>query len=78
MDVSPCNPLLDLWFVALVLSKTLNGSSIGKEDNSNFLKTLKAGRLVSGLFFWKIFFTFLFFILTSSYVSFRLLPRKIE
>ncbi len=22
MDVSPCNPLFDLWFVAMVLSKT--------------------------------------------------------
>jgi len=30
MDVSPCNPLLDLWFVVLVLSRTLNGSSEGK------------------------------------------------
>jgi hypothetical protein len=27
MDVPPCNPLLNLWFVAMVLSKTLNGSS---------------------------------------------------
>ena len=27
MDVPPCNPLFDLWFVAMVLSKTLNGSS---------------------------------------------------
>jgi len=33
MDVSPCNPLLDLWFVVLVLSKTLNGSSKGKWIN---------------------------------------------
>ena len=33
MDVSPCNSLLDLWFVALVLSKTLNGSSEGKGIN---------------------------------------------
>jgi hypothetical protein len=30
MDVPPCNPLLDLRFVAMVLSKTLNGSSEGK------------------------------------------------
>jgi hypothetical protein len=30
MDVSPCNPLLDLRFVALVLSRTLNGSSEGQ------------------------------------------------
>jgi hypothetical protein len=27
MDVSPCNSLLDLRFLALVLSRTLNGSS---------------------------------------------------
>jgi hypothetical protein len=33
MDVSSCNSLLDLWFVALVLSKTLNGSSEGKGIN---------------------------------------------
>ena len=33
MDVSPCNSLLNLWFVALVLSKTLNGSSEGKGIN---------------------------------------------
>ncbi|MGZ3615204.1 MAG: hypothetical protein ACXU9X_15065, partial [Thermodesulfobacteriota bacterium] len=33
MDVPPCNPLLDLRFVALVLSRTLNGSSEGKRIN---------------------------------------------
>lgn len=33
MDVSPCNSLLDLWFIALVLSRTLNGSSEGKGIN---------------------------------------------
>jgi len=33
MDVSPCNSLLNLWFVALVLSKTLNGSSEDKGIN---------------------------------------------
>jgi hypothetical protein len=27
MDVSPCNPLFDLWLDAQVLSKTLNCSS---------------------------------------------------
>lgn len=31
MDVSPCNPLLNLRFVALVLSRTLNGSPDVKE-----------------------------------------------
>jgi len=31
MDVSPCNSLLDLRFVASVLSRTLNGSSDGKK-----------------------------------------------
>ena len=51
MDVSPCNSLLDLRFVALVLSKTLNGSSEGKKNNPNFLKISKAGRFLSGLFF---------------------------
>jgi hypothetical protein len=30
MDVPPCNPLLDLRFVALVLSRTLNGSAESK------------------------------------------------
>ncbi len=33
MDVSPCNPLLNLRFVALVLSRTLNGSSGVKQIN---------------------------------------------
>jgi hypothetical protein len=36
MDVSPCNSLLNLRFVALVLSKTLNGSSEGKKNNQDF------------------------------------------
>jgi hypothetical protein len=45
MDVPPCNPLLDLWFVAMVLSKTLNGSSEGKRNRSEFLKDFK-GRWV--------------------------------
>jgi hypothetical protein len=31
MDVPPCNPLLDLRFVTLVLSKTLNGSSVERK-----------------------------------------------
>ena len=31
MDVSPCNSLLDLRFVASVLSRTLNGSSDSKK-----------------------------------------------
>jgi hypothetical protein len=35
MDVSPCNSLLDLRFFALVLSRTLNGSSEGKKNNPN-------------------------------------------
>jgi len=30
MDVPPCNPLLDLRFVAFVLSRTLNGSTESK------------------------------------------------
>jgi hypothetical protein len=46
MDVSPCNPLLDLWFVALVLSKTLNGSLEGKRTHPKFLKYFK-GRQIS-------------------------------
>jgi hypothetical protein len=33
MDVPPCNPLLNLRFVALVLSRTLNGSSDVKQTN---------------------------------------------
>jgi hypothetical protein len=33
MDVSPCNSLLDLRFIALVLSKTLKGSSEAKKTN---------------------------------------------
>jgi len=35
MDVSPCNPLLDLRFVVLVLSKTLNGSTESKDEMKN-------------------------------------------
>jgi hypothetical protein len=46
MDVSPCNSLLDLWFVALVLSKTLNGSSVGKKTNEE----LKGRQFFAGLF----------------------------
>jgi hypothetical protein len=45
MDVSPCNPLLDLWFVALVLSKTLNGSSEGKKTHSRFLEDFKGRQI---------------------------------
>jgi hypothetical protein len=37
MDVSTCNSLLDLRFFALVLSRTLNGSSEGRKNNPNFL-----------------------------------------
>ena len=40
MDVPPCNPLLDLWFVAMVLSKTLNGSSEVKKVEGIFRKKL--------------------------------------
>jgi hypothetical protein len=43
MDVSPCNSLLDLRFFALVLSRTLNGSSENKKKNQNFLRFQKAG-----------------------------------
>ncbi len=45
MDVPPCNPLLDLWLVALVLSRTLNGSPAVKEQ----MKNQKAGSF-AGLF----------------------------
>jgi len=45
MDVPPCNPLLDLWFVAMVLSKTLNGSSEDKRNHSELFKDFK-GRYV--------------------------------
>jgi hypothetical protein len=38
MDVPPCNPLLDLWIVAMVLSKTLNGSSEDKINHLEFLR----------------------------------------
>jgi hypothetical protein len=51
MDVSTCNSLLDLWFFALVLSRTLNGSSENKKDKPNLLRLQKAGRFLSGLFF---------------------------
>ncbi len=34
MDVPPCDPLLDLWFEAMVLSKTLNCSSDAKPYSS--------------------------------------------
>jgi hypothetical protein len=55
MDVSPCNSLLDLRFLALVLSKTLNGSSENEKDNLSFSRFQKAGRSLSGLFFVQIF-----------------------
>jgi hypothetical protein len=38
MDVPPCNPLFNLWIVAMVLSKTLNGSSEDKIDHLEFLR----------------------------------------
>jgi hypothetical protein len=41
MDVPPRNPLLDLWFVAMVLSKTLNGSSEDKGNHSELFKDFK-------------------------------------
>jgi hypothetical protein len=51
MDVSPCNSLLDLWFIVLVLSKTLNGSSEGKKTREK----LKGRQFFAGLFysFWE-------------------------
>jgi hypothetical protein len=51
MDVSPCNSLLDLWFTAMVLSKTLNGSSEGKGKN----KELKGRQFLPAFFilFWE-------------------------
>jgi hypothetical protein len=56
MDVPPCNPLLDLWFVAMVLSKTLNGSS-------EFIKDLRGRLFFAGLFYFfrgnKNYFTFI-------------------
>ena len=51
MDVSPCNSLLDLRFLVLVLSTTLNGSSEDKKNNPDFSRFQKAGRFHSGLFF---------------------------
>jgi len=36
MEVSPCNSLFDLRFLALVLSRTLNRSSNLKKKNSDF------------------------------------------
>lgn len=45
MDVPPCNALLNLWFVAMVLSKTLNGSSESKRNHLDFFKDFK-GRCV--------------------------------
>ena len=46
MDVSPCNSLFDLRFLALVLSKTLNGSSEGKRK----IEELKGPVILRGLF----------------------------
>jgi len=42
MDVPPCNPLLDLWFVALVLSRTLNRSSERKCTNEELKRPVKS------------------------------------
>ena len=46
MDVSPRNSLFDLRFLALVLSKTLNGSSEGKRK----IEELKGPAILWGLF----------------------------
>ena len=46
MDVSSCNSLLDLRFLALVLSRTLNGSSEGKK----IIEGLKGPAIRQGLF----------------------------
>ena len=46
MDVSPRNSLLDLRFFALVLSRTLNGSSEGRRK----IEELKGPAIWRGLF----------------------------
>jgi hypothetical protein len=46
MDVSSCNSLLDLRFLALVLSRTLNGSAEGKK----IIEGLKGLAIKRGLF----------------------------
>jgi hypothetical protein len=46
MDVSSCNSLLDLRFLALVLSRTLNGSAEGKK----IIEGLKGPAIKRGLF----------------------------
>jgi len=48
MDVSPCNSLFDLRFLALVPSRTLNGSSKGKTK----IEELKGRRFAPAFLFW--------------------------
>ena len=55
MDVSPCNPLFDLWFVAMVLSRTLKGSSDGKKTNDEIMNDFEAGRWFPAFFLFNIF-----------------------
>jgi len=43
MDVSSCNSLLDLRFLALVLSRTLNGSAEGKKIIEGLKAPLSGG-----------------------------------
>ena len=50
MDVSPCNSLLDLRFLVLVLSRTLNGSSEGK-------RRIERPRYPAGPFFVSVAWT---------------------
>jgi hypothetical protein len=48
MDVSPCNSLLYLRFLALVLSRTLNGSAEGKK----IMEGLKGRRFLPAFLFY--------------------------
>jgi hypothetical protein len=51
VDVSPCNALLSMRLNALVLSRTLNGSSMVDKSPAKLNKRLKSRRLAAGFFF---------------------------
>jgi hypothetical protein len=53
MDVPPCNPLLDLWIVAMVLSMTLNGSSESRINHLNSLGIERPALWLPAFFFVK-------------------------
>jgi hypothetical protein len=54
VDVSPCNTLLSVRLNTLVLSRTLNGSSMVKKSPVKLNKRFKSRRLAAGFFLFSV------------------------